>query len=474
MADISEQEAAELLLLLRINPIPETPPAEIMDHVPRTGNSESSHDRSLLLTSLAAITAIMGAGIIFMKQIFKDSNFDFNTVLRRPSWGKYMIELTPEQQRKWCTNTAYYIDAMRTNKQLLITGTGNDKKIRPVPSDSTGLAITPESSMRLNGNEIIEQNDDKTMVYKHNDEVIALPEDPVELSAFCMAHFIHKENIQTLINWGEDFRLISEEDLLRILGELGEEDDWKRKIVNNILKNAYDVYKQTQEFNNYVNGTISSSRDQLSELNTQINNIISEYPKYKDKCLLKIARDHPELWVASNYAVNYPIQSSLIILFLTFYMRKEIKKISELCKKVGNTSIRFLKWLTGQNPDDEPSNELVLRGGEKRKRENKLKKTVMLISKPLSDDYINKLFDEKSIDSFVEYNSFVEYINKNIKKKGYTDVIRRKVKAFKKSKKEPISVIEVDMLGGKRKTFRLLKNKITKKKKQNHRNTQKR
>jgi len=466
MADISKEEAAELLLLLRINSIPEIPPVEIMDHVPRTGNSESSHDRSLLLTSLAAISAIMGAVIIFMQKIFEESGYDFNTVLRRPSWGKYMIELTPEQQRKWCTNTAYYIDAMRTNKQLLITGTGNDKKIRPVPSDSTGLAITPESSMRLNGNEIIEQNDDKTMVYKHNDEVIALPEDPVELSAFCMAHFIHKENIQTLINWGEDFRLISEEDLLRILGEGNE--DWKTNIVNNILKNAYNVYKQTQEFNNYVNGTVSSSRDQLSELNTQINNIISEYPKYKDKCLLKIARDHPELWVAGNYAVNYPIQSSLIILFLTFYMRKEIKKISELCKKVGNTSIRFLKWLTGQNPDDEPSNALVLRGGGKRKRENKLKKTVILISKPLSDNYINKLFHDKSI------GSFVEYINKNIKKKGYTDVIRRKVKAFKKSKKEPISVIEVDMLGGKRKTFRLLKNKITKKKKQNRRNTQKR
>lgn len=469
MADISDQEVAKLLLLLRINRIPEEPPAEIMDHVPRSGNSESSHDRSLLLTSLAAITAIMGAGIVFMEKIFEGSNYNSDTILHRPLWGKYMVKLTSQEKQRWCTNTAYYIDAMRTNKPLIITGTGNEKRIRPVSADSTGLAlITPESSMRLNGNEIIEQNDDKTMVYKHNDEVIALPEDPVELSAFCMAHFIHKENVQTLINWGEDFRLISEEDLLRLLGELGEEDDWKRKIVGKILKNAYNVYKQTQEFNNYVNGKVSSSRDQFSELNTQINNFISEYPKYKDKCLLKIARDHPELWVAGNYAVNYPIQSTIIILFLAFYMRKEIKKIGELCKEVGNTSIRFLTWLTGQNPDDEPSNALVVRGGGKRKRENELKKTVMLISKPLSNDYINNLFDDDSIDSFVEY------INKNIKKKGYTDVIRRKVKAFKTSKKDSNTVADVDMLGGKRKTSRLLKNKITKKKKQNRRKTQKR
>lgn len=467
MADISEQEAAELLLLLKINPIPENPPAEIMDHVPRAGNIESSHDRSLLLTSIGAITAILGAGFFFMKQIFKDSSYDFNTILKRPSWGKYMIELTPEQQRQWCTNTAYYIDAMRTNKQLLITGTGNEKRIRPVSSDSTGLAIiTPERSMRLNGNEVIEQkDDDKTMVYKHNDEVIILPTDPVELSAFCMAHFIHKENVQTLINWGEDFRLISEEDLLRILGEGNEH--WKTNIVKNILKNAYDVYKQTQEFNNYVNGTVSSSQDKFDELKDSINNLISEYPKYKDKCLLKIARDHPELWVAGNYAVNYPIQSSFIVLFLAFYMRKEIKKIGELCKKVGNTSIRFLKWLTGQNPD-ESSDALVIRGGGKRKRENNLKKTVILISKPLYDDYIKELFDDKSI------NLFVDYINVNIKKREYKDLFRRKVKALKTLKKDPRTVIDVDILGGKRKTSRLLKNKITKKKNQNRRKTQNR
>jgi hypothetical protein len=466
MADISEQEAAELLLLLKINPIPENPPAEIMDHVPRAGNIESSHDRSLLLTSIGAITAILGAGIFFMKEIFKHSSYDFNTILKRPSWGKYMIELTPEQQRKWCTNTAYYIDAMRTNKSLIITGTGNEKKIRPVPYDSTGLAITPESSMRLNGNEVIKKDGDNNMVYSIDNEVIALPDDPVELSAFCMAHFIHKENVQTLINWGEDFRLISEEDLLRILGEGNE--DWKMNIANNILKNAYNVYKQTQEFNNYVNGTVSSSQDKFGELNTQINNLISEYPKYKDKCLLKIARDHPELWVAGNYAVNYPIQSSFIVLFLAFYMRKEIKKIGELCKKVGNTSIRFLKWLTGQNPDDESSDALVIRGGGKRKRENKLKKTVILISKPLYDDYIKELFDDKSI------NLFVDYIKVNIKKREYKDLFRRKVKALKTLKKDPTTVRDVDMLGGKRKTSRLLKNKITKKKNQNRRKTQKR
>lgn len=450
---LNEQEVAEILLLLARAPaaLPKTPPADILADVPKHGkNVDKPRDRSLLLSSIGAITAIMGAGFVYIQKLFEDAGYDLNILLTRPTWGEYLIHLSPEEKQLWCTNTAYYIDAMRNNQQLEVVEVGGKKKIRPLRESSAVQVLTPTSSMTLNGDEIIQKNGDNIMVYTRGHEEIVLPEDPIELSAFCMAHFFHKENVQTLINWGENFKLISEKDLLQLLGEKDNNNGWKQTVVHSILKNAFNVYKDTAAFDKYINENmglaIESISNNVDELKNKIEYFKDNYPNYKEKYLLKIATEHPELWLAGNKVINYPIQSSLVVLFLTFYMRKEIKSIV-------NTGVRFFKWLTGKNPDIE-ENALVVRGGEKRVP------TIIVINNSLSEkhiDELSKLFDKDSIDSFLKY------INTHLSIKKRKTIKKRIKNALSKLlKKDPTSVAEI--YGG----------KLTKKRKHIKRKTQKR
>jgi hypothetical protein len=486
-ADMNDEQVAELLLALR------NPPAQILAHVPEHGGhvDESTRNRSLLLSAIGPIAAMMGAGFIFIQQLFEESGYNMDTLFTRPTWGEYLIHLSPKQQQVFCANTAYYIDAMRHNKQLeVITDEEGIQRLKPLsPSDSTAVAaMTPSTTMRLNGNEIIEKNAADKMVYKQGDVETVLPEDPVEISAFCMAHFLNTENVEILMNWGEDFKLVSEADLLRILGDMREENDWKQRVVGKLFESAYNVYNQTDPYLKYITNTQASIRDAIRSAPTDLEMTYqhhTEYvlPRLKEQVLNKIARNYPKLWATTNTINDYPIQSALVALVALYYLRKPIRAAATVLDQALRLPFRILSWLTGRNPDrhapdDAFAIEDVRRGGLR--GGGKQPSTVIVINNSLPLFYIDKLselFDDKShsIDSFVAHINInkVPLPKRKLAKKATKSLKKTLIKGLKKGlkrltgRKDPDSVAAMELQGGKHK-------KSTKRKEQNKRKTHKR
>jgi len=470
--------------------IPQDPPADIFDHVPAGGGAVASPtDRTnVLLTLTAVLTALIGAGFVFMQKLFKDSGYELRTLFTQPTWAEFMNDLEPRAKQRWCANTAYYVNAMRTNTQLeIITDENGFKKFKPFLVDQNqtedSMTLIPSSFITLFGNETIILGENGKMVYNHDDGPIILPDDPVEISAFCMANFFHKEGVQVFMNWGPDFQLISEEKLLRTLGESSESDQWKTRVVSNILINALGIYKTTSNFNQYITKQMRSVRNytehHAKEAAASAVELRARFPQYRDTYFLKIATDHPFYWMIGNYMYNYPMPSAFLILFFIFHFRREIDDI----KKAG---FRFFGWLTGQNPDvvNIPDQLRLMNGpnggGKKATKTQQKRKTkvVIVINNSLSDKHIEELF--KLFGKKEDIDSFSKKIEKNLKKitivsrvkKGLKSVradVSRKFSAVKRMiRGDPKSVTELSE-GGKRSN-----KKSTKRRKQNRRNTKKR
>ena len=491
MADFDDNELAQLLLALRNDVHAQDdidPPAQILDVVPAHGEPVDREDedhrrRGLLLSSLGPITAMMGAGFVYITKLFEYTDYDVATIFRKPQFGEFIIHLTPKQKQVFCANTAYYIDAMRHNKQLEVITEEGVQKFKPLSSSgSTAVTLTPSSTMTLHGNEVIQKNEiSGKLVYKQEQTEILVPEDPIEISAFCMAHFFNTENVQILMNWGEDFKLISEADLLRLLGELGQRNDWKQRIVGKIIENAYYVYNQTGPYFDYISSTEDSIRDRImsapSNIQTEFE-IMTEYtlPRYKEQVLNNIARNYPKVWAVANTVNDYPIQSSLFALFVLYYLRKPLGAVSTVLYEAVRLPFRILSWLTGRNPDrDERAIEDVRGGGKQHPL------TVIVINHPLPQLYIDKLselFDvHGSIAAFVKHidskkgESVFQPLDKKRKRIMKYEIPKKMKLAPRSVPEDPRSIAEIE--GGKRKITRRRSNS-TKRKHQNKRKTHKR
>lgn len=466
------------------------PPAQILDHAPAhgeaviDGQNEDHRRRGLLLSSLGPIAAMMGAGFIFIQQLFEEQGYDMNTLFRRPTMGEYLVNLTAQDKQVFCANTAYYIDAMRHNKQLEVITVDGVQKLKPLSqSVSTDVAtMTPSSTMRLHGNEVIE-NVGGNIVYKQGDTSIVIPEDPIEISAFCMAHFFNTENVQILMNWGEDFKLVSEADLLRLLGEMSQGDDWKQRIIGNIFNSVYSVYNQTGPYLDFITrtGASISYEIQSAPANILMDIETATYvtlPRYREQFLNKLARNHPKLWAAANTVNDYPIQSTILVLVVLYYLRKPLGAAATIVNEAVRLPFRILSWLTGQNPDrgdllaieNGPAGGAVKRGGGKQQP-----LSVIVINNPLPSLYIDKLseiFDDKShsIDSFVTHINMnnVPLPKRKLSKKATKSLKKTLIKVFKngfkrftgkKETKDPTSVTAMEVQGGKKSKRRKQQNK---------------
>jgi len=491
--DMNDNKAARLLLdFAASNGImvqhDVDPPAQILDHAPAHGepvdrDDEDHRRRGLLLSSLGPIAAMMGAGFIFIQQLFEEQGYDMNTLFRRPTMGEYLVNLTAEQRQVFCANTAYYIDAMRHNKQLEVITVDGVQKLKPLSqSVSTDVAtMTPSSTMRLHGNEVIE-NVGGNIVYKQGDTSIVIPEDPIEISAFCMAHFFNTENVQILMNWGEDFKLVSEADLLRLLGEMSQGDDWKQRIIGNIFNSVYSVYNQTGPYLDFITTKGASIIDDIQSAPANILMDIEiathdTLPRYREQFLNKLARNHPKIWAAANTVNDYPIQSTILVLVVLYYLRKPLGAAATIVNEAVRLPFRILSWLTGQNPDapddrfaieNGPAGGAVKRGGGKQQP-----LSVIVINNPLPSLYIDKLseiFDDKShsIDSFVTHinmNKVPLSKTKLQKLKKFARKARKSIKTFFKkdyrrlTSKDPTSVTAMELQGGKKSKRRKQQNK---------------
>jgi hypothetical protein len=500
---MNDEQAAQLLLnFARRNGImvqPDgDPPAQILDHAPAHGEAvidgqdEDHRRRGLLLSSLGPIAAMMGAGFIFIQQLFEEQGYDMNTLFRRPTMGEYLVDLTAQEKQVFCANTAYYIDAMRHNKQLEVITVDGVQKLKPLSqSVSTDVAtMTPSSTMRLNGNEVIE-NVGGNIVYKQGDTSIVIPEDPIEISAFCMAHFFNTENVQILMNWGEDFKLVSEADLLRLLGEMSQGDDWKQRIIGNIFNSVYSVYNQTGPYLDFITtkGASISNAIKSAPANMRVEwEVATEVtlPRYREQLLNNLARNHPQAWAAANTVMDYPIPSTILALIVLYYLRKPIRVAATIVNETVRLPFRILSWFTGQNPDRAAANEhlaianaappgRVRRGGG-----NQQPLSVIVINNPLPPVYIAEL--EKIFDKDGSIESFVTHINMNTvplpktKLQKLKKLARKATKSFKKSlikgfkngfkrftgKKgtnDPTSVTAMEVQGGKKSKRRKQQNK---------------
>jgi hypothetical protein len=366
--------------------------------------------------------------------------------------------------------------------------------------------MTPSSTMTLNGNEVIEKNEENgKLVYKQGQTEIVVPEDPLEMSAFCMAHFFNTENVQILMNWGENFKLISEEDLLRLLGQMGEGNDWKQRVVGKLLRSAYDVHNQTAAFNQYISRFTPNPVAQFGELQAYIDleweMLQLQLPRITKEALYKFAIDHPNLWAAANNAINYPIPSAFFAFVILYYLKNPVRAAAGVAYEVARFPYRILNWLTGRNPDrpgalaieNGDGGAMVLRGGGKQQP-----LSVIVINHPLPSLYLDKLaeiFDKKGsmFDKRISpIGPFVKHINKTFGKAGSIESLSQPRSVFqqafsflpslkrkdtygedskKKQKGDPTSV--ADIKGGKRKITRR-RSKSTKRKHKNKRKTHKR
>ena len=509
MAALNDRELAELLVALG-DYVPAAAPAQIVDHVPAHGEPVDREDedhrrRGLLLSSIGPIVVMMACAFAYIEQLFKETGYDMNPLFNAPEFGEYLIHLTPQQKQVFCANTAYYIDAMRHNKQLEVVIDSNGIQRFQTLSDSasTGVTIAPSDTMTLNGNEVIKINDVGELVYKQSQREIVVPKDPLEMSAFCMAHFFNTENVQILMNWGEDFKLISEEDLLRLLGQMGEGNDWKQRVVGKLLKSAYDVHNQTAAFNQYISRFTPNPVAQLGELRAYIEveweMLQLRLPGITKEALYKFAIDNPNLWAAANNAINYPIPSAFFAFVILYYLKKPVAAAVGVAYEVASFPYRILNWLTGRNPDRPGALAIengraggAVRGGGKQQP-----LSVIVINHPLPSLYLDKLakiFDKKPtiFDKRISpIGAFVKHINKTFGKAGSIESLsqprsvfeqmtsvfspKRKGRSGEDSKKrqkgDPTYVAYIE--GGKRKITRR-RTKSTKRKYKNKRNTHKR
>lgn len=516
MDQLNDRELAELaeLLVALGDYFPAAAPAQIVDHVPAHGEpvdrvDEDHRRRGLLLSSIGPIVVMMASAFAYIEQLFKETGYDMNPLFNAPKFGEYLINLTPEQKQVFCANTAKYLEAIREKRSLqVIIDEAGVKRFKPLSSSgSSGVTLTPSSSMKLHGNEEIKINDDGKFVYKGETEVL-MPEDPYEISAFCMAHFFNTENVKTLMNWGEDFKLISEEDLLRLLGQMGEGNDWKQRVVGKLLKSAYDVHNQTAAFNQYISRFTPNPVAQLDELHDYIEvkweMLHAQLPGITRDALYKFAIGHPNLWAAANNARNYPIPSAFFAFVILIYLKKlgaaagrvAHKAVGFTYEAVGFTyevalfPYRILNWLTGRNPDRHgallPAIENGHGGAMVRKRGGGKQQplSVIVINHPLPSLYLDKLaeiFDEAgSIDSFVKHIDSEESLR--IEGKSIFQLVSSAILGKRKGKsnvesikrpKDPTSVTDFPFKGGKRKLTRR-RTKLTKRKHQNKRRTHKR
>lgn len=431
---MNDNEAARLLLnfalrngvMIQDN---DAPPAQILHHVPAHGEAvvdredEDHRRRGLLLSSLGPIAAMMGAGFIFIQQLFEEKGYKVDTLFSRPKFGEFIVKLTPQQKQVFCANTAYYIDAMRHNKQLEVIKVGDVQKFKPLSqSVSTDVVtMTPSSIMRLHGNEVIENVGDK-IVYKQGETEVVVPEDPIEISAFCMAHFFNTENVQILMNWGEDFKLVSEADLLRLLGEMRDGNDWKQRIVGNIFNSVYSVYNQTGPYLDSITRAGASISDAIQSAPANIHlewEVATEVtlPRYREQFLNNLARNHPQIWAAANTVRDYPIPSTILALIVLYYLRTPIRAVATIVNETVRLPFRILSWFTGQNPDRAAANEHLAianaepPGGVRRGGGNQQPLSVIVINNPLPLVYIAEL--EKIFDKAGSIESFVTHINMN-------------------------------------------------------------
>ena len=426
----------------------EAPPAEILDHVPAHGGpvyefeNEDHRHRDLLLSSIGILAGLWGAGFIYTQRLFEEKGYKLGTLFSKPKFGRFIVEFTPEQKRVFCANTAYYLDAMIHKTQLeVITDEGGLKRFKPLSSSgSTGVTLIPSSSMKLHGNEEIIINDGK-LVYKGETEVL-MPEDPYEISAFCMAEFFAKENLQTLLTWGEDFEMITEADLFRLLSEL-RGGDWKEKLIGGLFENAYTAYNQTGLYLDLITAQSAEITRIIRDTPDDILNIIRDtqddilnsytvtteftIPYYREQTLNHLARHRPLLWAGINIINDFPIQCLVIGLFIMIYLRKEIAWTATRMYELLRLPLRLINWFAGRNPDG--PDVLAIEdgpGGGVRRGGGKQPLSVIVINNPLPSLYLNKLkelFDEDSI------KLFVEYIDKN------KVPLSRFKKAIKKAKK---------------------------------------
>ena len=450
MAELDDEELARLLVALGDY----VPPAEIGIRVPAHGEPVGVDDhrrRGLLLSSIGPIVVMMASAFAYIEQLFQQTGYDVNALFNAPEFGEYLIHLTPEQRQVFCANTAYYIDAMRHNKPLeVITDEAGVKRFKPLSSSgSTAVTMTPSSTMTLNGNEVIEKNEENgKLVYKQGQTEIVVPEDPLEMSAFCMAHFFNTENVQILMNWGENFKLISEEDLLRLLGQMGEGNDWKQRVVGKLLRSAYDVHNQTAAFNRYIStfpNPVSQLRDFQHRVDLEWEMFRYRLPGITKEVLYQFAIAHPNLYAAISNAINYPIPSSFFVFVVLYYLNKPLRAFGYITYEVALFPYRILNWLTGRNPDrpgadllaigngdgDGDGGAMVRRGGGKQQP-----LSVIVINHPSPSLYLDKLakiFDEDgSIDSFLKNINPVKISISMKLKKQITKALKSIQRSFKK------------------------------------------
>lgn len=466
----------------------EAPPAEILDHVPAYGGpvyefeNEDHRHRDLLLSSIGALAGLIAAGFIYTQRLFEEKEYKLDTLFSRPKFGRFIVEFTPEQKRVFCANTAHYVGAMRDKTELeVIIDEAGVKRFKPLSSSgSTGVTLTPSSSMKLHGNEVIIINDDGKLVYKGETEVL-MPEDPYEISAFCMAEFFLKENVQTLLTWGEDFEMITEADLLSILSEL-RGGDWRERLIGALFENAYTVYNQTGLYLDFITAQSAEITRIIRDAPDDILNsytVTTEFtiPYYREQTLNHLARNYPKIWAATNIINDNPISCAVIALVVLYHLRTPIGKVLHLC-------YRLINWFAGRNPDgpdalaieDGPGG-----GGGVRRGGGKQPLSVIVINNPLPSVYLNKLkeiFDEDSIKLFVEYIdknkvplSRFKKLKKNAKKaiKSLKTSLKKSFKTLRglSKRKDPTSVTAMELQGGKNK-------KSIKRKHKNKRKTYKR
>jgi hypothetical protein len=260
-------------------------------------------------------------------------------------------------------------------------------------------------------------------------------------------------------------------------------DDWKQRIIGNIFNSVYSVYNQTGPYLDFITrtGASISYEIQSAPANILMDIETATYvtlPRYREQFLNKLARNHPKLWAAANTVNDYPIQSTILVLVVLYYLRKPLGAAATIVNEAVRLPFRILSWLTGQNPDrgdllaieNGPAGGAVKRGGGKQQP-----LSVIVINNPLPSLYIDKLseiFDDKShsIDSFVTHINMnnVPLPKRKLSKKATKSLKKTLIKVFKngfkrftgkKETKDPTSVTAMEVQGGKKSKRRKQQNK---------------
>jgi len=312
---------------------------DILNDTKGNGDDTPAEKKGRLAETLFFLSSLIGLSMSACVKLLHDlrqHNPAIDIAFLTPEFN---AEMTQEQKIKWCAHMANFIGIMRKNEGEILTDGTKIISARPVEG-----AVIPVASGGFISS--VGEGADFKLIYTPpgGGQPLDLPENDVEASAFCMAHFHESADIRTLLNWGDAYQLVTEEELLTMLAEMGQSDNTNDKLISWILEKAFIFHKENAAFQSRlasIGEGVQSSATQMGESIRGVGNTVLSLPGAispfitpTPQRIAQFAYDYPTPFWIMTLAHRYPREAIFTSLLIAWQLYGPIRSCYSFSTKV--------------------------------------------------------------------------------------------------------------------------------------------